>query len=138
MTTMPRSEAGPAAGDLCALGIAELVDRIARREISPVDVVSAAIARFEVAEPDLNSFITLDQNRVLADAARLEAEAMRGELRGPLHGVPIAIKDNIWTKGERTTAGSKVFASFVPERDATVVARLREAGALIFGKTNLP
>lgn len=124
--------------DLCALSIADLADLIARREVSPVEVAHASIARYEATEPDLNAFISLDPARVLADAARLEAEASRGALRGSLHGVPIAIKDNIATRGERTTAGSKVYRAFVPERDATVVERLRAAGALVFGKTNLP
>ena len=124
--------------DLCALSIADLVDLIARREVSPVEMAHASLARYEATEPDLNAFISIDRNLVIADAARLETEARRGEFRGSLHGVPIAIKDNIATRGEPTTAGSRVYGARVPDRDATVVARLRAAGALIFGKTNLP
>jgi aspartyl-tRNA(Asn)/glutamyl-tRNA(Gln) amidotransferase subunit A len=124
--------------DLCALSIADLVDLIARRAVSPLEMAHASIARYEATEPVLNSFISLDRERVLADAARLEAEAAQGEFRGPLHGVPIAVKDNIATRGEPMTAGSKVYGTRVPDRDATVVARLRAAGALIFGKTNMP
>ena len=77
--------------DLCALSIADLADLIARREVSPVEVAHASIARYEATEPDLNAFISLDPALVLADAARLDAEARRGALRGSLHGVPIAI-----------------------------------------------
>jgi aspartyl-tRNA(Asn)/glutamyl-tRNA(Gln) amidotransferase subunit A len=136
---MPMPQADPhVSTDLCALSIADLVDLIARREVSPLEMAHASLARYEATEPVLNSFISLDRERVLADAARLEAEAAQGEWRGPLHGVPIALKDNISTRGERTTAGSKVYGTRVPDRDATVVARLRAAGALIFGKTNLP
>jgi aspartyl-tRNA(Asn)/glutamyl-tRNA(Gln) amidotransferase subunit A len=120
------------------LGVSQLADLIARRELSPLEVAKASIARLEETEPVLNAFISLDRDRVLADAARLDAEAGRGELRGPLHGVPIAVKDNICTRGERTTAGSAVYGAHRPDRDATVVDRLRSAGALIFGKTNLP
>jgi aspartyl-tRNA(Asn)/glutamyl-tRNA(Gln) amidotransferase subunit A len=134
---MPRIDPH-ASSDLCALSIADLVDLIARREVSPLEMAHASIARYEATEPVLNSFISLDRERVLADAARLEAEARRGELRGPMHGVPIAVKDNISTRGEPMTAGSRVYGTRVPDRDATAVARLRAAGALIFGKTNLP
>ena len=124
--------------DLCALRIADLVDLIARREVSPVEMAHASLARYDATEPDLNAFISIDRNLVIADAVRLEAEARRGEFRGPLHGVPIAVKDNIATRGEPMTAGSRVYGARVPDRDATAVARLRAAGALIFGKTNLP
>jgi aspartyl-tRNA(Asn)/glutamyl-tRNA(Gln) amidotransferase subunit A len=86
----------------------------------------------------LNAFISLEPDRILSDARQAEADLLHGKVRGPLHGVPIAVKDNVWTKGSRTTAGSRVLADFVPGRDATVVARLRAAGAVIFGKTNLP
>ena len=71
----------------------------------------ASLARYDATEPDLNAFISLDRNLVIADAARLETEARRGEFRGPLHGVPIAIKDNIATRGEPMTAGSRVYGT---------------------------
>ena len=136
MTTL-RSD-GDQADDLCALGIAELADLIARREVSPTEVCRASIARYRETEPELNAFISLDEDHLRADAAVLETELLRAERRGPLHGVPIAVKDNIATQGERTTAGSTVLDPGISDHDATVVARLREAGALIFGKTNLP
>jgi aspartyl-tRNA(Asn)/glutamyl-tRNA(Gln) amidotransferase subunit A len=135
--TMPRSD-GYEADGLCALGISELAELIARRDVSPTEACRASITRYRETEPELNSFISLDEDRVAADAAVLETEVLRGHLRGPLHGVPIAVKDNIAVRGERTTAGSTVLHAGTSGHDATVVARLRDAGALIFGKTNLP
>jgi aspartyl-tRNA(Asn)/glutamyl-tRNA(Gln) amidotransferase subunit A len=124
--------------DLAYLGIAELAPRLARRELSPVELCRALLARCERLEPKLNAFITLSPERILADAQAAERELAAGRVRGPLHGVPIAIKDLCWTRGERTTGGAKVFADFVPDEDASVVARLRAAGAIAFGKTNTP
>jgi aspartyl-tRNA(Asn)/glutamyl-tRNA(Gln) amidotransferase subunit A len=86
----------------------------------------------------LNAFITLDPERILAEARVAEGELSAGRSRGPLHGVPVAVKDLCWTRGERTTGGSKALAGFVPAEDASVVARLRAAGAIVFGKTNTP
>ncbi len=124
--------------ELAWLGIAELGPRLARRELSPVELCRALLARCERLEPRLNAFVTLSPERILAEAAAAEAELRAGRRRGPLHGVPIAVKDLCWTRGERTTAGSKVLAGFVPGADAVVVARLRAAGAIVFGKTNTP
>jgi aspartyl-tRNA(Asn)/glutamyl-tRNA(Gln) amidotransferase subunit A len=103
-----------------------------------VELCQALLRRCERLEPTLNAFITLDPERILAEARRTEQELRAGRPRGPLHGVPIAVKDLCWTRGERTTGGSKVLADFVPDEDATVVARLRAAGAIVFGKTNTP
>ena len=111
---MPMPQTDPhVSSDLCALRIADLVDLIARREVSPVEMAHASLARYEATEPDLNAFISIDRNLVIADAARLETEARRGEFRGPLHGVPIAVKDNIATRGEPMTAGSRVYGTRV-------------------------
>jgi aspartyl-tRNA(Asn)/glutamyl-tRNA(Gln) amidotransferase subunit A len=120
------------------LGIAELAPRLARRELSPVELCRALLARCERLEPRLCAFITLEPERILAEAAAAERELAAGRPRGPLHGVPIAVKDLCWTRGQRTTGGAKILADFVPDADASVVARLRAAGAVVFGKTNTP
>jgi aspartyl-tRNA(Asn)/glutamyl-tRNA(Gln) amidotransferase subunit A len=124
--------------DLGFLGIAALTGRLARRELSPVELCQALLARCARLEPRLNAFITLEPERILADAAAAERELAAGRARGPLHGVPVAVKDLCWTRGERTTGGSRVLADFVPDADASVVGRLRAAGAIVFGKTNTP
>jgi aspartyl-tRNA(Asn)/glutamyl-tRNA(Gln) amidotransferase subunit A len=128
----------PAEGELVYLGIAELGTRLRRRALSPVELCQVLLARCTRLDPSLNAFITLEPERVLAQARVAEAELQAGQGRGPLHGVPVAVKDLCWTRGERTTAGSRLFADFVPDQDATVVARLRAAGAIVFGKTNTP
>ena len=120
--------------DLTAL---ELADQLGKRAISPVDVVQAVHRRLDETEPFLNAFITRLDEQALADAQAAEAEITAGNYRGPLHGVPIAIKDNIAVAGAVTTAGSKVLADNLTSEDAEVVRRLRAAGAIIVGKTNM-
>jgi aspartyl-tRNA(Asn)/glutamyl-tRNA(Gln) amidotransferase subunit A len=124
--------------DVAYLGLAELAPRVARRELSPVALCRALLARCERLDPLLNAFITLTPERILAEAEAAERELGAGRVRGPLHGLPVAVKDLCWTRGERTTGGSKVLADFVPDEDASVVARLRAGGAIVFGKTNTP
>jgi aspartyl-tRNA(Asn)/glutamyl-tRNA(Gln) amidotransferase subunit A len=124
--------------ELGFLGIADLGPRLASRSLSPVELCQALLRRCQRLEPTLNAFITLDAERILVEARVAERELTQGHPRGPLHGVPVAVKDLCWTRGERTTGGSKVLADFVPDEDATVVARLRAAGAIVFGKTNTP
>jgi len=115
----------------------ELAVLIRSRSVSPVAVVEAYLQRIEEINPSLNAIVTLADDAI--DQARIaEAALTRGDEVGPLHGVPLTIKDTIDTRGLRTTGGSRLCADHVPDRDATVVARLRAAGAIILGKTNTP
>jgi Asp-tRNA(Asn)/Glu-tRNA(Gln) amidotransferase A subunit family amidase len=123
---------------LWALPATELAARIRRREASPVEVTEAVLARMERLDGRLGAFCTPTPELARAMARAAEAAVMRGEPLGPLHGVPVSIKDMTWTKGIRTTRGSRLFADFVPEEDPPVVERLRAAGAVILGKTNTP
>jgi aspartyl-tRNA(Asn)/glutamyl-tRNA(Gln) amidotransferase subunit A len=117
--------------------ISDLAPRLRRREISPVEVTQGCLARIEKLNPPLNAFITLIAKSALAEASRAEAEILRGDWRGALHGVPVALKDLIDTAGVRTTAASALYEDRVPDHDAEVVRRLRQAGAVILGKNNL-
>ena len=123
--------------ELAYASIADLSRRIASRELSPVELTRAALARAEALEPKLNAWITLLPEAAEEQARQAEQELARGQRRGPLHGIPLGIKDLFWTRGVRTTAASRILADFVPEEDAAVVERLRAAGAVILGKTNL-
>ena len=125
------------ASELITLTISELAPRIKAREISPVELTEAALAQADRLQPTLNSFITILHEQARNQAREAEAELMRGEYRGPLHGIPIGIKDNIATAGIRTTVGSKVLADQIPEEDALAVSKCKEAGAIIMGKENL-
>jgi aspartyl-tRNA(Asn)/glutamyl-tRNA(Gln) amidotransferase subunit A len=117
--------------------ISELAPRLRRREISPVEITQECLARIERLNPRLNAFITVMAESALAEARAAEAEIQRGEWRGPLHGVPIALKDLIDTAGVRTTAASALYKDRIPTEDAEVVRRLRASGAVIIGKNNL-
>src|ERR1700691_1843040 len=117
--------------------IVELAPRLRRKEISPVEVTRACLDRIEKLNPVLNCFITVTAESALSEARAAEIEISRGEWRGPLHGIPIALKDLIDTAGTRTTAASELYQSRVPKEDADVVRRLRQAGAVILGKNNL-
>ena len=114
-----------------------------KRKVSPVELTKLMLARIERLNPKLNAYLTVTAEPALAQAKKAEAELYgpRGRKghrdRGPLHGIPISLKDNIYTKDTRTTAGSKILKEFVPQRDAVVVSQLKEAGAIILGKTNL-
>lgn len=117
--------------------IAYLAPRLRRKEVSPLQLTRACLQRIEELNPALNAFITVTPEKALADARTAENEIARGEWRGPLHGIPIALKDLIDTAGTRTTAASKRYVDRVPAEDAEVVRRLRQAGAVILGKNNL-
>lgn len=122
---------------LITLTIAQLAPLIKAKDISPVELTEAALVQADRLQPSLNTFITLLHDRARRQAKEQEAALMRGEYRGPLHGIPIGIKDNIATAGIRTTVGSKVLADHVPHEDAYVVSRCQEAGAIMIGKENL-
>ncbi len=117
--------------------IVELAPRIQRREISPVELTRGCLERIEKLDTTLNAFITVTADSAMTEARNAENEIARGEWRGPLHGIPVALRDLIDTAGVRTTAASRLFENRVPEEDAEVVRRLRNAGAVILGKNNL-
>jgi amidase len=115
-----------------------LASMLRRREISSRELLEHFLARVEKHNPALNAVVTLDAERARARAAEADAALARGESWGPLHGLPMTIKDSFESEGMRTTSGAPFLAQHVPQRDADAVARLRAAGAVIFGKTNLP
>jgi aspartyl-tRNA(Asn)/glutamyl-tRNA(Gln) amidotransferase subunit A len=123
--------------ELTSLSISEAVVGLARRELSPVELTKAHLGRIEQVNPQLNAFITVTSELALHQAAQAEQEMQRGEHKGPLHGIPLALKDLFETKGVRTTAGSSFFARHVPDDDAVCVDKLRSAGAVLLGKLNM-
>jgi aspartyl-tRNA(Asn)/glutamyl-tRNA(Gln) amidotransferase subunit A len=132
----PALAAADAADELTGLTLAEASARVRAGAVTAIELTEACLARIEIYDPKLDAFITVMKAQALAEARQRDAEQRDGKLRGPLHGVPIAIKDIIDTAGTRTTGGSALFEDRVPDEDATVVARLRAAGAVIIGKTN--
>jgi aspartyl-tRNA(Asn)/glutamyl-tRNA(Gln) amidotransferase subunit A len=111
-----------------------LAQKIRARQISPVEITERLLKKIEAQNPALNAFITVAADEALAAAKKAEQELYRNTYRGPLHGIPIGIKDMIETKGLRTTMGSGIFKDYIPEKDAAVVQKLKEAGAVILGK----
>jgi len=126
-----------AGADICELNLAELSKLLAARDLSSSEAVMAALTRLERLDGKLNAFITVPGEQAIAEAKKADDEIARGRYRGPLHGIPVTIKDLFETAGVRTTAGSKILADWIPETDSAVVERLRAAGAIIIGKTNL-
>ncbi len=124
--------------DLCELTAIELAARLGRKEVSARDVITAHLARTERVNPRVNAIVTLVAERALADAARADERAARGEPLGVLHGLPVAHKDLVDTAGIRTTYGSPFYRDAVPTVDALLVTRIRKAGAITCGKTNTP
>ena len=117
--------------------IAELAPRLRKKEVSPLELTRACLDRIEELNPTLNAFITVTAESALEEARAAEIEISHGDWRGPLHGIPIALKDLIDTAGTRTTAASELYQNRMPKEDAEVVRRLRRAGAVILGKNNL-
>ena len=124
-------------GAITALDLVQVADRIRRREVSPVEVTKAVLDAIDEHDSTLRSFISVNTEHALLVAEAAEKAIAGGYYLGPLHGVPIAIKDIVSTAGDRSTSGSKILAEFVPEQDATVTARLKSAGAVIVGKLNM-
>jgi aspartyl-tRNA(Asn)/glutamyl-tRNA(Gln) amidotransferase subunit A len=133
---MPASTAH-SARQLPMLDLAEASQAVQKKEISPVELTQACLARIERLNPTLNAFITVTAESALHEAKKAEAEITRGEWKGPLHGIPLALKDLAETAGVRTTAASAVLENYIPTEDAEVVRRLRKAGAVLLGKLNL-
>jgi len=124
--------------DLCFTPAVELLKLYRARRASPLEVMQAVLARIDAVNPDVNAIVTLVREDALRAARRATAALRRGATLPPLFGVPVGIKDVTATKGIRTTHGSKLFESHVPDEDALVVERLRAAGAIVIGKTNTP
>ncbi len=137
MSERKKSAPANSADALAFAPIEELSLLLSRRKISPVELVTLFLRRIEHYNPALNAFLTITRARALDDARNSEKLLRRGRSRSPLEGIPIAIKDNLYTQDVRTTAGSKILRDFIPQYDATAVARLRNAGAVLLGKTNL-
>jgi aspartyl-tRNA(Asn)/glutamyl-tRNA(Gln) amidotransferase subunit A len=123
--------------DLAGLTLKRASELLRKKAASPVDLTKACLTRIEKYNPALNAFITVTSEQALATAREMESELQRGKSRGPLHGIPVALKDNIDTAGVRTTAASELFKDRVPTEDAEVVRKLKAAGAIILGKLNM-
>ena len=125
------------ADELHYLTITEAAELIRNRQLSPVELARAHLARIESLQPKLHAYITVTADAALAQARAAETAIAAGDYKGPLHGIPLAHKDIVWTKGVRTTAHSKLLADWIPAEDATVYAKLTNAGAVSLGKTSL-
>ena len=133
-----RGGAAPAGvGERVVMAIGELAPRIAGGEVSPVEVTRATLEAIEALEPSLNAFIRVEPEAALAAARAAEAEVQAGRYRGPLHGIPVGIKDNLAVAGRPTTNASRAMVDHVTDYDAAAVERLRAAGAIVVGKNNM-
>ncbi|MFQ6027130.1 MAG: amidase [Dehalococcoidia bacterium] len=123
--------------ELCYLSAGDLSRLVQRRELSPVEIIDAHLSRIEATEPVLNSFITLLPDQARQAARQAESQIQAGNYLGPLHGIPVGLKDLFNTGGVRTTSGSRIFDDFIPAEDCTVAVRFRQAGAILLGKLNM-
>src|SRR5208282_1197119 len=129
--------------DLAFASIEEIARLFRKRTLSPVELTKLILARIDQLNPKLNAYITVTADLALSQAKKAETELFAPHRRkghqdrGPLHGIPISLKDNIYTKDIRTTAGSKILKDFIPQQDALVVSQLKNAGAILLGKTNM-
>jgi aspartyl-tRNA(Asn)/glutamyl-tRNA(Gln) amidotransferase subunit A len=124
--------------EICYMSAVEMAEAVKSRKLSPVEIMDAVLSRIERLNPKVNAYCTLLAESATKQAGEAENIIMKGEELGPLHGVPFSIKDLTFTKGIRTTFGSKIYENFIPDKDAIVVERLRAAGAIMLGKTNTP
>ncbi len=124
--------------EICCMPVVQMADAIKTKKLSPVEIMDAVLNRIEQLNPKVNAYCTLLAESAKKQANEAETMVMTGKKLGPLHGVPISIKDLIFTKGIRTTGGSKIYENFIPQQDAIVVERLKAAGAIVIGKTNTP
>ncbi len=124
--------------DIAYVSAADLAQMIREKAVSAREVMAATLARAEKAQPILNCFITIASDQAMRDAAAADERQARGEPLGPLHGVPLHVKDLVNTAGVRTTFGSLIHEHNVPTADQVSVARLKAAGAILFGKTTTP
>ena len=123
--------------EICYTSAGDLSKLVQSKEISPVEIIEAHLSRIDETEPVLNSFITLLANEARTAARQAEKDIQAGRYKGPLHGIPVALKDLYNTGGVRTTSGSKIFDTFVPTEDCTVASKFQQAGAILLGKLNM-
>ena len=119
------------------LSASALSGLIASREVSPVEAAEAYLERIDSLDFKFNAYLTVTRDTAVAAAQEAEREIAAGNHRGPMHGVPVAVKDQFLSAGVRSTGGSRILADYVPDEDATVIANLKQAGAVLLGKTNL-
>ena len=119
------------------LTVAELSRLIESREVSPVEVTQAYLDRIDGLDFKFNAYLAVSRGEALQAARDAEQAIARGEYRGPMHGIPVAVKDQFWTRGIRTTGGTRILADFIPDEDATIIANLKRSGAVLLGKTNM-
>ena len=119
------------------LSATELAELIGSREVSPVEATEAYLDRIDAVDGKLNSYITVCRDEAIGEARRAQEEIASGKYLGPMHGIPVAVKDQFYTRGIRTTGGSSILEDFVPDEDATVIANLKRAGAVLLGKLNM-
>ena len=123
--------------EICYMGAGDLSKLVQSKEISPVEIIEAHLTRIDATEPVLNSFITLLADQARKSARQAEKDIQAGRYKGPLHGIPVALKDLYNTGGVRTTSGSRIFDTFIPTEDCTVAAKFHQAGAILLGKLNM-
>ena len=123
--------------DIPFLSASDLSRLIKSKEVSPVEAVEAYLERIELLDPKLKSYLTVCSDEAMQSAREAEQALARGEYLGPMHGIPVAVKDQMNTKGILTTGGSTLFKDFVPDEDATVIANLKASGAILLGKLNM-